>query len=367
MSNRYRLLFVDDEERVLRSLRSIFRRQYDVYVATNGFDALDILANGPIDVIVCDQRMPSMNGNELLAFARERFPSVIRILLTDCVDAEIAVEAINRDEFYSYISKPWDIEKMKSTISDAARASRCITREHYGESLLGTENVIKRSVMDDAVVSSIKIVKSKSKILAQQEPATKEKLNSGIEKAAQEANKLYANKEKSSAVNPPQKKHGISLLLLEKDQRIRNSIRAISRQFGISVYSASSIIQAVRILSMRTDIGVVVLGMAVDNRETLASLRVIKKSRPDLSIIAVADVINSNTSMQLINEGQVFRCIQKPVEHKEFENALVSAIKRHHMLRKVNALGERYKVDETSLEDSAKSMQKLKELFSKSA
>ena len=61
------VLFVDDEQKVLNSMRASFRREYKVFLANSGAEALEIFANNPIDVVVSDQRMPEMTGVEVLS------------------------------------------------------------------------------------------------------------------------------------------------------------------------------------------------------------------------------------------------------------------------------------------------------------
>ena len=64
------LLFVDDEQRVLNSMRIMFRRKFDLYLATHGAEALDIVKTKDIDVIIADHRMPKMTGVEVLTAVR---------------------------------------------------------------------------------------------------------------------------------------------------------------------------------------------------------------------------------------------------------------------------------------------------------
>jgi serine/threonine-protein kinase len=77
-----RLLFVDDEQRVLNSMRVMFRRNFDLYLASHGAEALDIVKENDIDVIVADHRMPQMTGVEVLSAVRTLSPRTVRILLT---------------------------------------------------------------------------------------------------------------------------------------------------------------------------------------------------------------------------------------------------------------------------------------------
>jgi len=73
---------IDDEPRVTSALKAIFRREYDVHIANSGADALKVLEKVKVDVLVSDQRMPHMLGNELLASVSKLYPQTMRILLT---------------------------------------------------------------------------------------------------------------------------------------------------------------------------------------------------------------------------------------------------------------------------------------------
>jgi DNA-binding NtrC family response regulator len=114
-----RILLVDDEERILRSLGMLLRAQYEVFATSDGNEALAILRREKIHVIVSDQRMPIMTGTELLRQARQIAPDAIRILLTGYADAEAAVEAVNEGEIFRYINKPWGPKELRDTIAQA--------------------------------------------------------------------------------------------------------------------------------------------------------------------------------------------------------------------------------------------------------
>ena len=119
-----RILFVDDEERILRSLAMQFRRHYEVLTESDPRRALERLKTERIQVLVSDQRMPQMSGAELLAQARERYPETLRILLTGYSDLDAAVDALN-DGIFRYLTKPWNPQEMAFTLRQAAEiASR---------------------------------------------------------------------------------------------------------------------------------------------------------------------------------------------------------------------------------------------------
>ena len=120
MSAPVRILFVDDEERILRSLALQFRRHYEVLTESDPLRALQRLRDEHIHVLVSDQRMPQMSGAQLLAEAREITPDTLRILLTGYSDLDAAVEALNNGGIFRYLTKPWDQQEMAFTLRQAA-------------------------------------------------------------------------------------------------------------------------------------------------------------------------------------------------------------------------------------------------------
>lgn len=116
---RIRVLFVDDEEGNLKAFKATFRRDWDVLLARSGQEALEVLAHEPVHVIISDQRMPGMNGNEFLALARESHPKAMRMLLTGYADLEAVVAAVNKGGIYAYATKPWDANDLKLRVEQA--------------------------------------------------------------------------------------------------------------------------------------------------------------------------------------------------------------------------------------------------------
>jgi response regulator RpfG family c-di-GMP phosphodiesterase len=112
-SQRPRILLVDDEESILNSLRRLLRGQpYDVLLATSGAQALEMLAQQPVDLVMSDARMPNMDGASLLAQVRQLHPAAIRIMLTGYADPTAIIKAINDGQIHRYISKPWNDEEL---------------------------------------------------------------------------------------------------------------------------------------------------------------------------------------------------------------------------------------------------------------
>ena len=119
MSERIRILFVDDEERILRSLALQFRREYEVLTESDPLRALQRLKSESVHVLVSDQRMPGMTGAELLAAAQQIAPQTLRILLTGYSDLDAAVAALNNGGIFRYLTKPWDALEMAFTLRQA--------------------------------------------------------------------------------------------------------------------------------------------------------------------------------------------------------------------------------------------------------
>ncbi|WP_373387428.1 ATPase, T2SS/T4P/T4SS family [Pseudomonas alcaligenes] len=114
----YQLLLVDDEPGILAALRRVFQREnYQLHFARNGVEALKILASQDIQLIISDFMMPEMNGSELLARVRERWPDTIRIMLTGHANTEAVMGSIKDGAVYRFILKPWNDDDLRLTIA----------------------------------------------------------------------------------------------------------------------------------------------------------------------------------------------------------------------------------------------------------
>jgi len=113
------ILYVDDEENNLFSFKATFRIKYRVLTALSGDEALKILAEKQVHIIITDQRMPEMTGVEFLEKVLEKFPDPMRILLTGYTDMEAVVDAVNKGKIFHYLAKPWNEEELDLTINRA--------------------------------------------------------------------------------------------------------------------------------------------------------------------------------------------------------------------------------------------------------
>jgi DNA-binding NtrC family response regulator len=117
---RTRVLFVDDDERVLNALRALFREHFEVVTAESAGSAIELLKANPVQIVVSDQRMPGMTGVELLREIRKSAPRTVRILLTGYSDLAAMVGSINEGEVFRFVKKPWDNDEIQEVLKEAA-------------------------------------------------------------------------------------------------------------------------------------------------------------------------------------------------------------------------------------------------------
>lgn len=137
------ILCVDDERAVLdilsQQLLESLGREYEIELAESGSEALEVLEQIREDgqqlaVVVSDQIMPGMKGDELLIQVHERFPDTRTILLTGQASLEAVQNAINHASLYRYITKPWESRDMVLTVGEAARSYTQLRQiEEFGQ------------------------------------------------------------------------------------------------------------------------------------------------------------------------------------------------------------------------------------------
>ncbi|MFO8044913.1 MAG: response regulator [Halomonas sp.] len=119
-SSRPCVLLVDDEPLVLRALARCLRPLgLTLLTAENGEQALEHLANAPVDLVLTDSMMPGMDGAELLRQVQERYPHCLRMMLTGQADLGATIRAINEGHLYRYIAKPWHDDELRQVLEQA--------------------------------------------------------------------------------------------------------------------------------------------------------------------------------------------------------------------------------------------------------
>ncbi len=278
-----KILFVDDEQRILTTMRMLFRRDYDVILANGGEEALEKLRHDQVDVIVSDQRMPGMTGYELLRTARNVQPNAMRILLTGYADLNAIIGSINEGEIFRFVSKPWSNEDLRNTIAKAVEASRT-------------------------------------------EAAATGRLSN----------------EQQELVTGSDDKPGVLLLDEEADNR---SFMADMLGADFSIYEADTIAGALDLLEQK-EIGVVISDLRIEGKPVVEFLSLLKRHQPHLVSIIVTNRADAHDAIDLINHGQVYRFLMKPVREAMAKINVRSAVRRHSALLESPEESRRYEVEE---------------------
>ncbi len=122
------ILYVDDEPDNLTAFNAVFRRSYHILVANSGAEAIQLLEQNEVQVIISDQRMPKMTGVEFFEKIKDQHPEAMRIVLTGYSDMQAIIDAINKGRIYHYVSKPWQATELSMIIDRALEAYHLRTR-----------------------------------------------------------------------------------------------------------------------------------------------------------------------------------------------------------------------------------------------
>lgn len=145
MAEKIRVLFVDDDENLLRAIKRTLRKDLDISVATGAIEGIRQLdKSGPFSVIVSDQNMPKVDGSTFLAKVRQHFPKTVRVMLTGNSDQQTAISAVNDAGAFRFVNKPCSTTQLLEVVKEA----------HAQHLLLTAEN----NVLEETVTGSIKLM-----------------------------------------------------------------------------------------------------------------------------------------------------------------------------------------------------------------
>ena len=346
------LLFVDDERRVLTSMRAMFRREYDVLLANSGYEALEILEKrDDIHVVVSDQRMPGMTGVELLATVKGDYPSSMRILLTGYADLDAVEASINESEVFRYLMKPCPTDELKDAVALAVQAARVSEMAGVDElaavpddelEKIEMVDVLEESVqdaMDDALIYQVEEITNAAEVPELLETEFAETALSEVFESAEGASKEIepapfvatetAEEIDDSIENTPVQQETVDpeVLVLTQDADLLEGVNlAIGPQYAVR--EADSIDVALRRLSEHP-IGVLITDLAVNESEIDELTRVLKHEVPELVTIIASERSDAALLIGLINHGQIFRFLLKPLQVAQTRIWLNSAMTKY--------------------------------------
>ncbi|MFH2052048.1 MAG: HD domain-containing phosphohydrolase [bacterium] len=130
MSEKPRVLCVDDEINILKAIQRSLRKDFEVHLADGGKEGLRLLQeDGPFQVVVSDMKMPEMNGATFLRHARRISPQTARILLTGFAELDNVVSAVNEGFIFRFLAKPCSSSALKAAIDDGVRQNELLMSE----------------------------------------------------------------------------------------------------------------------------------------------------------------------------------------------------------------------------------------------
>lgn len=147
------VLYIDDEEHNLTSFKAAFRRTFQVFVTTEPSEAVRILEENPIEVVISDQKMPTLSGVEFFELIMPEHPNPVRMLLTGHADIDAVIDAINKGQIYKYISKPWNEAELKRLVEEASelyqfRTAQDTQASDYSKRLYSAQDKLESLILE---------------------------------------------------------------------------------------------------------------------------------------------------------------------------------------------------------------------------
>jgi len=300
------LLFVDDEPSILTALRVVFRSAYNVTVTTDGFEAVELLKTKKFDVIVSDQRMPTMTGVELLRHAFDLSPNTIRVLLTGYSDTDAILGAINDVEVHRFLQKPWDNVKLKQTVNEAIELSKSLAKTPHPST---TPSEAPKKLADVVPLP------------------TQHRAHPAID-------------------NAPPLPGGEKETILIVDAKSNLYSQAKSELSSkVDVEHAASITDVFNVLEQKP-VCTMVCSFDVQSEADRTFIQMLKKEHPYILVVAVCDSTDSTRLIELINQAKIFRFIKKPVSMSLLSRYVESAIAQAVEVRNNPALIRKHQAEE---------------------
>jgi len=382
MTGKARILFVDDEKRVLNSMRGLFRREYELFLANDGAEAVRIASENEIDVIVADQRMPGLTGIEVLGQIKEKSPRTVRILLTGYADPTAVEGSINIGEVFRFLSKPCPPKMLRETLSLAVNASRTAPVAELAAPVI--EDLSQQAPEPVARPAAEPFANASVEPQANHEstndlPAI-ETFGDGDE--TEPALPIIDEKTiESTADHSPTHWQSVTNVVMSEDnieetqENIALTVDTLGvKDVGVAVFTVDSDFASTAIRAMSVDrniilattlvkvahaieeqnAGVLVTDFTTNSTMLQKMIGTLKQYMPELVTIVVSNGRDTTDMINLINYGQVFRYVLKPIEPEQLRSDINAAVLRHLYLRNNPDSVKRHQVIDTPVnaEDS---------------
>jgi serine/threonine-protein kinase len=266
---RPRILLLDDEERILNALSALFRYKYQVFTATDGEQALAILKQCHVHVVISDQRMPAMTGIEFLRRAKVVSPNTVRVLLTGFSDLSAIIDSVNEGEVYRFLNKPWGNQEIQAVVGDAVGIGVALAAEAKRNGDAG-------------------------------QPSTA-----------------------SNAPTAPPSSRPAVVIMHERPEAF-DQVRPLLADTQPLVHART--VEAC-IETLRThNVAVIVSDIKVRNDDCTELLKLLKQEHPQILTIVLADSADADRVIDLINQAKIFRYVLSPCKPQKLKFFIDSAL-----------------------------------------
>ena len=279
-----KIAFIDDEARILRSLKMMFRPTHDVFTTTDPNELLDYVQTNDVQVVVSDQRMPDMLGVDVLKKVSEVQPTTMRILLTGYADLNAVLDSVNEGEIYRYVTKPWQNEELEKIVNTATSIA-IETKDTPVEEQMAIQNV-----------------------------------------------------------------HSDRRILVLDDEKA--TFEAIKDQFepAYRVSWANSLDDAGKLINKHS-FGVVIADVTLAGDDIKPVIYALKNIQPQLMMIVLSKQKDAEMIIELINKGQIYRCLPRPTNLALLQISVERAFDKHDKFVAQPKLVARHHVDEVPEEE----------------
>lgn len=285
-----RVLCVDDEPNILRALSWLLKKDFQVVTAASAQEGLVLVKQGNFDVIISDQRMPEMSGVEFLREVKTLAPRAMRILLTGYSDMQAVLQSVNESEVFRFVPKPWDVVELPQIVSQAAEIAR--------------------------------------------------------------RQELAAATTVATPTPPPIANNLPKILVLDEDEATHSAIELSVGDLAEIVHVTSPV-DAFKMLEDE-EIGIIVSERKLGTMDLTHLLCLLKRKHPQIVSVVVTETEDSNLICRMINQGQIFRFMTKPLKAGSLRLTLKSAITKRQELLSSPLLAARHSVDSLSEADSTR-------------
>lgn len=307
-------------------MRALFRRDFELFLTTEGSAAVKMASETDIDVVVADQRMPGMTGIEVLKHIKNVSPRTVRILLTGYADPKAVEGSINVGEVFRFLSKPCPPQELRKSLELAVDAARTKLADAPVVPVLTAPRT--RAQPEPAARTespNTQAVPGRPNIAPPPPPPAEQK----SESADRPARTIDMTKDVGVVVftvNPDFAEVAIRAVLADRDTTLATTLDKVA----VAIEKHHS--------------GVLLTDFTTKSAVLQKIISALKQHLPELVTIVANDSRDTTDMIGLINHGQIFRYILKPIDPDGLRDAVTAAAIKHMQLCKNPEMAKRHRV-----------------------